>query len=217
MRLMVLNPNTNAATTAGMVALAQETAGAAARVSGATAGFGAPMITDPDALAVAARAVAAAELPHCDAVIVAAFGDPGIEALRDRLAVPVVGLAEAGMAEAAAGGRRFAVATTTPRLVEAITDRAAALGHQGFAGVWLTPGDPVALAAHPVRLRDALADACARAVAEGGAEAVIVGGGPLAEAARTLAASSPAPIVEPLPAAVRLALTRARDARGTAT
>jgi allantoin racemase len=211
MRIVVLNPNTSAETTARMVAVAQTAAGPWVRVAGATAPFGAAMITDPHALAVAAEAVVAADLPPCDAAIVAAFGDPGLQALRARLPVPIVGMAEAGMAEAGAGGRRFAVATTTPLLADAIAARAAALGHDRFAGVWLTSGDPVALTACPDRLRDALADACDRAVAEGGAEAVVVGGGPLAEAARALASSFLAPIIEPLPAAVRLALARARE------
>jgi allantoin racemase len=37
---------------------------------------------------------------------------------------------------------------------------------------------------------------------------VVIGGGPLALAARALSATAPVPLVEPLPAAVRLALTR---------
>jgi Asp/Glu/hydantoin racemase len=42
-----------------------------------------------------------------------------------------------------------------------------------------------------------------QAVERDGAEAVVVGGGPLADAARALAASSPVPLVEAVPAAVR--------------
>ena len=46
-----------------------------------------------------------------DALIVAGFGDPGVAELAARLSVPVVGIGGAGMAEAAAGGRRFSVVT----------------------------------------------------------------------------------------------------------
>ena len=42
-----------------------------------------------------------------------------------------------------------------------------------------------------------------QAVRDDGAEAVVVGGGPLADAARALAATSPVPFIEAVPAAVR--------------
>jgi Asp/Glu/hydantoin racemase len=210
MRLIVFNPNTSVETTARMVAIAAAEAGGRATVEGVTARFGAPLITEPEALAVAATAALAEvdRLREADGVIVSAFGDPGLEMLRERITPPVTGIAEAGMAEAAANGRRFAVVTTTPFLVDAISARAAALGHGGFVGVWTTPGDPAALTAAPGPLRAALAAACRRAITEGGAEAVVIGGGPLAEAARDIAGDCPVPLIEPLPAAVRLSLAR---------
>jgi Asp/Glu/hydantoin racemase len=213
MRLILVNPNTNAATTAAMTAIAAEAAGAAATVEGLTAPFGVPLITQPAALSVAADAVAALApaLSGADAVIVAAFGDPGLMRLRAALPVPVTGIAEAGMAEAAAGGRRFAVVTTTPALVDSIAATAAGYGHTGFAGTWLTPGEPAALMAEPAALRDALHGACLAAVAEGGAEALVIGGGPLAVAARALPDAVPVPLIEPVPAAVRLSLARLKE------
>ena len=212
MRIVLVNPNTSAATTAAMVAIAQETAAGHAEVEGMTAPIGAPLITEPGALAVAAEAVIALApaLAGADAVIVAAFGDPGLDALRSLLSCPVTGIAEAGMAEAGAGGRRFAVATTTPGLRDMIAATAARHGHGAFAGTWTTPGDPAALTADADALVRALATACRAAIAEGGAEAVVIGGGPLACAARALAGTLPVPLVEPVPAAVRLSLVRMR-------
>jgi Asp/Glu/hydantoin racemase len=206
MRLTLVNPNTSASNTAAMVAIAEAEAGGP--VQGVTARFGAPLITDPEALAVAARAVAdlAPDLAGAEAVIVAAFGDPGLAALRARLPCPVTGIAEAGMAEAAALSPRFAVVTTTPALVASIAANAGA--HPGFAGTWVTPGDPAAVMADPGALVAALDAACRRAIAEGGAGAIVIGGGPLAVAARALAGSLPVPLVEPVPAAVRLTLRR---------
>ena len=64
--------------------------------------------------------------------------------------------------------------------------------------------------ADPVRLVPALRGACEAAIAEGGAEAVIIGGGPLAEAAETLRDCLPVPIIAPIPEATRLAVARAR-------
>jgi allantoin racemase len=212
----LVNPNTSEATTATMVRIAQAEAGARATVVGVTARFGAALITEPEALAVAAQAVAALapELAEADAVIVAAFGDPGLDVLRAALPRPVTGLAEAGMAEAAAGGRRFAVVTTTPDLRDSIAATARRYGHAGFAGTWTTPGDPAALTADPPALLAALDAACRRAIGEGDAEAIVIGGGPLAEAARALAPRCPVPLIEPLLAAIRLSLVRL--AQGTA-
>lgn len=209
-RVTLVNPNTSAATTSAMVAIAQAEAGAAAQISRATAPTGVGLITDAVALAAAAKAVAAMAdgLRGADAVIVAAFGDPGLSALRAALPCPVTGIAEAGMAEAAAGGRRFAVVTTTHDLVDSIAGLAARYGHAAFVGTYLTPGPPGPLMADPEALVAALLAACRQAVAEGRAEAVVIGGGPLAMAARQLAGQVPVPLIEPVPAAVRLSLAR---------
>lgn len=209
MRLALVNPNTDSAVTQAMCAIAARTGAA---IAGFTAPFGAPLITNEAALAEAAEAVLALapELGGFDGVIVAAYGDPGLETLRARLSIPVIGIAEAAMLAAGMGGRRFAVATTTPDLRHAIAAGARRGGHTGFAGVWLTPDDPVALMADPARLVPALRAACEAAIAEGGAEAVIIGGGPLAKAAETLRGCLPVPIIAPIPEVTRLAVSRAR-------
>jgi allantoin racemase len=89
-----------------------------------------------------------------------------------------------------------------------IAGTAARYGHRGFAGTWTTSGDPAALTADPPALEAALAACVDEAIREGGAEAIVIGGGPLAVAARALMATSPVPLVEPVPAAVRLSLAR---------
>ena len=210
MRIALVNPNTNAKTTAAMVSIAADAAGARAQVEGHTARFGVPLITEPRALDRSAEAVAALapSLFAADAVIVAAFGDPGLDALRDALDVPVTGIAEAGMAEAGVNGRPFAVVTTTPDLVPRIASAAARYGHPGYAGTWTTDGDPTALTADADALEAALGKAVHSAAESARAEAVVIGGGPLAMAARALSATAPVPLVEPIPAAVRLSFLR---------
>ena len=217
MRIALLNPNTSVETTRMMVAIAKDSAAAVAEIVGHTAGFGAVLITEPEALDLAAHAVAALaeDLDKANAVIISAFGDPGLEKLRSMLSVPVTGIAEAGMAEAARDGRRFAVVTTTPRLRGRIAETAARYGYTTFAGTWTTDGDPAALTADARSLEAELGRAIEAAVREGSAEAVVIGGGPLAVAARSLAASSPVPLIEPVPAAVRLSLNRLNAETGT--
>ncbi|WP_300055254.1 aspartate/glutamate racemase family protein [uncultured Roseobacter sp.] len=213
MTLALVNPNTSTTTTAVMVDIAAQEAGADVHIEGFTAPFGAPLITGPDALDHAAEAVVALapELSRADAVIVAAFGDPGLSQLRSILDVPVTGIAEAAMAEAAAVGRRFAVATTTPDLVSRISETARKLGHHGFAGTWTTTGDPVVVTTDPDAATSALMEAILAAVRDAQVDAVVIGGGPLAVAARALVKTSPVPLIEPVPAAVRLSLSRIRE------
>lgn len=215
MRLLLINPNTNVATTERMVVIAREAAPRGVAIEGLTAAFGAPLITEPGALAVAADAVVALvdgiDTQTGDGIIVAAFGDPGLERARAVASCPVTGIAEAGLAEAAQGGRRFAVATTTSDLVDSIAGLVRRYGHgDHFVGTYLTAGDVDGLMRDPDRLTEALEDACRAAIADG-AEAVVIGGGPLAVAARAIAPRIIVPVVEPIPAAVRLALHRAGE------
>ena len=59
-------------------------------------------------------------------VLLACFGDPGLEALRAHWpALPIQGLAESAMARAAARGQRFAVLTCGPAWVDLLQQRAA--------------------------------------------------------------------------------------------
>lgn len=213
MRLLLINPNRTQATTDMMVAMALAEG---AEVAGATARRAGAMITTPAALDAAAAEVVEIGLregPAYDGVIVAAFGDPGAVALGARLAVPVVGICAASMREAAVGGRRFAVATTTPGLVARIDASAAALGlSELYAGTWLTPGDPCALTADCAALEVALAKAVAACLSEGHAEAVIIGGGPLCAAAAALSRHFAVPVIAPVAAAARALLGRAASA-----
>ncbi|AXS42800.1 aspartate/glutamate racemase family protein [Breoghania sp. L-A4] len=202
-RVALLNPNTNAGTTAMMVGIARSQAPAGLTIEGLTAPYGAALITDEAALRISAEAVVgqAGGLAAFDGVIVSAYGDPGVEELRALLSVPVVGIAEASFEAAFAHGR-FAVITTTPDLADAIRRRVAGLGYgRDFSGVFLTDGDVHAVMRDPDGLTRALAlagDAAIRA----GAQALIVGGGPLGEAAEALAGRLGVPVIAPIRAAV---------------
>jgi Asp/Glu/hydantoin racemase len=210
-KILLINPNTSSNTTAMMVAIARACAPDDVVVTGATAMRGPSMITTPAALAAAADEVVEIGIREgggMSGIIVGAFGDPGLEALKRIVSIPAVGICEAAMIEAAIGGRRFGVATVTPDLAQPITERARDLGllHL-FTGIRLTPGDPVALAADPVRLQECLAEAVARCFDDDRAEAVIIGGGPLGQAATALARSFQQPIIAPIPSAVRRLMT----------
>jgi Asp/Glu/hydantoin racemase len=210
--ILLINPNASEATTAMMVEIAAASMPPGFSVRGATARRGPSMIVNETELNAAATevqdTVRAAGTGYAG-IIISAFGDPGLDPVRAASRVPVVGIAEASMLEASARGtRRFGVATVTPDLVAAIEGRAAAAGLRGmYTGIRLTDGDPRALAAEPEKLTAALAIAVQRCI-DDGAQAVIIGGGPLGQAALALAGRFSVPVIAPIPAAVRLVLER---------
>jgi len=205
-RVLLINPNSSQATTAMMVQIAQSTASPDVEIVGATAPHSPPMITDAVALAAAAPQVVEIGVSMSKdvaGIIVSAFGDPGMEELRRSVGIPVVGIAQAAMLAASANGRRFGVATTTPQLVASIDARAAELGLAHlYTGTRLTSEDPVKLTADPARLVEALRVAVAACIQLDKAEAVIIGGGPLGNAATALAPMFSIPVIAPIPAAV---------------
>lgn len=207
-RILLINPNTSHATTQMMVDIVQSHCSADTAVHGMTATSGVAMITTPAELSASTAQVLAmweeAAGSNWDGIVIACFGDPGVELLRQRADCPVIGICEAALREASAGGRLFGIATTTPNLTKVIHTFANQWGlAPHYTGLRATQGDPQAL----VRQRDALEAALLRTVAEcttlDGAQAVVIGGGPLGQAAQALAPHSPVPLIAPLAAAAR--------------
>ncbi|WP_415150824.1 aspartate/glutamate racemase family protein [Piscinibacter sp.] len=206
-RILLINPNTSAATTAMMVGIATAALPPGCVVIGQTAATGVPMMVDEAELDAAGDEVVRrwrADAPECDGVIVGAFGDPGMAGIRRLTRAPVAGIFESSVLEAAQGGRRFGVATVTPGLAGMIRRGIEAQGFgRLYTGIRLTAGAPRALAADPDALQAALGEAARQCIEDDGAEAVIIGGGPLGQAALELQRRLRAPIIAPIPAAAR--------------
>lgn len=210
--IVLINPNSNADTTASMTEIAA-TATEGVAVEGKSNEGVPPLLTTPQDLAAALPGVVkigveAAEDDRVAAIIIAAFGDPGLEELRAEVDLPVFGIREQAFHEAARDGRPFGVATTTPDpgLLEGFRQTAVALGYgDQFRGTRATPGDPNALMAKsPDELDAALAEAVRASIADG-AEAVIIGGGPLTASALRLQPRFDIPLVVPVIAAAQAA------------
>jgi len=110
MKLLVLNPNTTAAMTDKAVAEVRRLAPAHWAVRGVTATTGCEVIASRASFvtgAWAALETLRAQDDWADAVLLACFGDPGLAALREVSAVPVIGMAEAALREAVALGRPY--------------------------------------------------------------------------------------------------------------
>ena len=204
-RIVLINPNTSAETTRMMAAIVRAHLSPALTVEERTARRGVPMIVNGSELAEAAQGVVELGLEKratAAGFLIAAFGDPGAALLRAAVTVPVVGLCEAGMFAAAQDGRRFSIATVTPDLVDDFAAKAAELGlSDRYLGARLTPGEPRALAADPVALQHALELAVRQCFELDGADAVIIGGGPLGQAAEALSGLFQRPVIAPLRAA----------------
>ena len=212
-RLVLINPNTDPGVTQAMLSIARQYLPAGVLLEGMTAPFGSPLILHPAALETASEAVLsltpALRRTACDGVVVAAFGDPALQELRAVLDCPVTGIAEAAMARAARCGGRFCVVTTTPDLSPAIALAAARYGHgPSFVGTFCTDGDPLALMHDASRLEDALLRVCQDVAERESVDAIVIGGGPLAVAARALAGRVPVLLVEPIREAIHMAVSR---------
>ncbi|WP_406154511.1 aspartate/glutamate racemase family protein [Streptomyces sp. NBC_01023] len=220
--VVLVNPNTNRGTTSMMAELARKhLTPAGLAVESLTAGHGPSMIVDPVTLKESARHVvdvvrsrlAEPCAAPVAAVIIAAIGDPAREQLAAELDIPVIGIGQASIVTAAAGGRRFGMATSTSCLVGSLTELVGRHGASDtFTGVRLTPSDPLVLAASAEQQYRELAAAVRACVEQDGAEAVIIAGGPLSRTARRLAALGLVEIVEPVPSAGTLVIDALRAA-----
>ena len=212
-QILLINPNTNAQTTAMMVQLVQQQLPAHWKVHGVSASQGAVMITNVAELAMATPQVhacwaqAQALLPpgQCwDGVILACFADPAIAWLRSATGVPTIGIGEAAMRAASAGQRRFGIATTTPELDSPMQSLAQSLHLQHlYTGAHYTQGEPLQLVAQPDALTQQLLRAVQACVSQDGAQTVVIGGGPLGQAAQALAQHTDTPLIAPLTAAAQ--------------
>lgn len=194
----------NANTTQGVTELIEKQARAAVgdrvELRAVTAAFGAAYISSEAAYAVAGHAALDCLERHaggCDAVLLACFGDPGLFALREAGAVPVIGMAEACMREAAQSGR-FSIVTGGPAWQPILRRLALALDlAENLASVRALPLPGPQLAAHP----GLLAKEIQATTSEDGARTVIIGGAALAGIAEKLAPAAGVPLIVASPAA----------------
>jgi len=141
--ILVVNPNTSQEMTAAIDRMAQAAAGSSASVVTTRSNNGPYTIEGPldAALATAGMLeVVAAYKDPFDAVVVACFGDPGVEALRMLVRVPVIGIGAASFMHAACLSQHFAIVTPVSSTQERYAAVAAAMGLDSqFVGAYPTP------------------------------------------------------------------------------
>lgn len=220
-RVLLVNPNMSVEMTGRLAAVASRAVSADTEIVALTAPRGFPYISSRAEALVAggvALEMIAAHRAGADAVVIAAYGDPGLKAARELFDLPVVGMAEAAMLTACMLGETFGVVTFTARMTPWYRDSVADAGLPGrFAGFRAPPEADGPVTEVAQTMRETLAALARASALEDGADVVILGGAPLAGLAETLAADCPAVLIDPVSAAVRQAETLARLAPGGAS
>jgi Asp/Glu/hydantoin racemase len=208
-RILLANPNTSESVTARIAAAARLAASPGTEIIPVTAKSGVPYIVTRAEAAIAAVAtleLMAAHAAGCDAAVVAAFGDPGLEAARELLPIPIMGLAEASVLSACALGRRFSLICFLPDFIPWYHDSVARTGLlDRLASIRAATSAFKDLATVQDDLEPDLVELCRHAAETDGADVVILAGAPLAGLAPRIARSVPVPVIDGEMAAVRQA------------
>ena len=213
MRLLLINPNISDSVSDLIRTEARRSASPGTEVDVVTAPFGVAYIeTRFEALigAYAAAQLAGEHAQKYDAMVVAAFGDPGLTALREVLDVPVTGLTEAALASAHLLGHRISVIAISQRIQAWYREVIESYGFGSrLASIRALDRPLASIGGIQEEHADALLQLAERAVAEDGAEVIVLAGAPLAGLARSLHGRLPVPVVDGVSSAVRHAETLA--------
>ena len=211
MHLLLINPNISDSVSELILAEAQRTASANTQIEVLTAPFGVAYIeTRFEALigAYAAAQMAAEHHERFDAVIVAAFGDPGLGGLREALPCPVTGLTEAALASACLLGGRFSIVAISQRIRAWYRETVQHYGLEGRLASIRALDEPLAdIGSVQGNQGERLLRLARRCVDEDGADVIVLAGAPLAGLARSLKGQLPVPLVDGVSSAVRHAET----------
>jgi allantoin racemase len=213
MKLLLINPNISDSVSDLIRAEAQRACSPGTQIEVLTAPFGVAYIETRFEALIGAYATAQLAAEHhaaYDAVVVAAFGDPGLAGLREALPVPVTGLTEAALASAHLLGHRIAVIAISQRIQAWYREVIDSYGFGSrLASIRALDRPLSAIGGVQEEHAQALQALAERAVDEDGAEVIVLAGAPLAGLARSLKGRLPVPVVDGVSSAVRHAETLA--------
>jgi allantoin racemase len=211
MKLLLINPNISASVSELIRVEAQRSASPGTEIDVLTAPFGVAYIeTRFESMigAYAAAQLAAEHHERHDAVVVAAFGDPGLAALREVLPIPVTGLTEAALASAHLLGHRISIIAISQRIQAWYREVVESYGFGSrLASIRALDRPLSSIGGVQDDHAQALKALAEQAVLEDGAEVIILAGAPLAGLARSLKGQLPVPVVDGVSSAVRHAET----------
>lgn len=211
MRVLLVNPNISDSVSDLIRAEAQRSASPGTEIEVLTAPFGVAYIETRFEAMIGAYATAQLAAEHhaaYDAMVVAAFGDPCLNALREVLPCPVTGLTEAALASACLLGQRFSIVAISQRIRAWYRETVSAYGLDSRLASIRGLDEPLAdignVQGNQGERLVALAERC---VDEDEADVIVLAGAPLAGLARSLRGRLPVPSVDGVSSAVRHAET----------
>ena len=210
MKILLVNPNTSVPMTASIAAAAREVAAAGTEIVPVQPSFGPLSIEghydEAFAAAGVAEQVRLAVSWRPDAVVVACFGDPGLDAAREVVDAPVLGIAEAAFHAASFLATGFSVVTTMTRtcvMAERLVQR------YGFErqcrGIHGTDIPVLELEACGPATVGAIERAASAALERDGSGAIVLGCAGMAPLCRTLEQRLGVPVIDGVAVAVKFA------------
>jgi allantoin racemase len=210
MKLLLVNPNTSTAMTQAMARTAQAVAAGGTEVIARQPSFGPASIEshydDVFGAAGVAEQVRLAAHEGIDAVVIACFGDPGLDAARELTPAPVLGIAEAAFHAASMVATGFSVVTTMTRtcvIAERLVQR------YGFErtcrGIHGTDIPVLALEEAGDECLATIEAAARAALRQDRSGAIVLGCGGMTALCHTLQQRLGVPVVDGVTAAVKLA------------
>lgn len=206
--LFVINPNSSQRVTDGIDAAIEPLRRFGTPIRCLTLAEGPPGIESQRQadLTIAPMLALAAAQTDAAGYVIACFGDPGLHALRDQTALPVVGIQEAAVMTALTLGQRFGVIAILPASIPRHLRAFGAMGVLDRLAADRALGLGVADLADPGKSLQAMIATGKRLRDEDGAHVLVMGCAGMAHYRAPLQDATGLPVVEPCQAAVSMAL-----------
>jgi allantoin racemase len=213
-KLLVVNANTSQFVTDRVAAEARQAASPGSEIKAVTGEFGAKIIGTRAENAIAAHAMVDLMARHaegCDAALIAVSYDTALDASRQLLNVPVVGMTEAALLTACMLGGNIGIVTLGRPGLPLYQELVARYGLVGRVAGWGVIESAAAFGPGDTSELDRLLVAEAkRLVEQAGAETVVLSGAVMAGVPRRLQAQVPVPLIDGISCGVRQAELLAR-------
>ena len=206
---MVLNPNTSFGMTESIGRAAQAVASPNTKILAVQPEFGPVSIEgfydETIAAAGVAARVRAADAQDIQGLALACFGDPGLDAAREALSCPVLGIAEAAFHAAAMVSSGFSIVTTMTRTCVIAEHLVVKYGFERQCrGVHGTDVPVLALEDAGDALQQQLFAACLEALHKDRSDAIVLGCAGMAPLCDALQRQLGVPVIDGVAAAVKL-------------
>ena len=209
MRLLVINANTSQTVTDLVAAAARAAAAPGTEIVAVTGRFGARVIGTRTENAIAAHAgleLAAEHHGGCDAVVIGVSLDTALDAMRELLPIPVVGMTEAAVIAAGRVASRFGLITFGQRTLPMYRDLIAGYGVTAErAVIRAVDVRPLDAYSDPQRVTGKVLEAARGLISNDGAEAIVLAGAAMAGMHTGLQPQLPVPVLDGIACGVALA------------